>query len=48
MTLSVRVYAATSEIAQGYVRHLRMHREEHEIDLIVEREDGRCCPSKSS
>jgi uncharacterized protein len=41
MTLSVRVYAAASKIAEGDVRHFRTHRGEHEIDLIVEREDGR-------
>lgn len=38
VTLSVRVYAQASEAA---VRHLRTHRGEHEIDLIVERDDGR-------
>jgi hypothetical protein len=43
-TLSVRVYAAATEIAEGDVRHFRMHRGEHEIDLIVEREDGRVLP----
>lgn len=44
MALSVRVYAAASETAEGDVRHFRMHRGEHEIDLIVEREDGRVLP----
>ena len=38
VTLSLRVYAQASEAA---VRHLRTHRGEHEIDLIVERDDGR-------
>jgi predicted AAA+ superfamily ATPase len=38
VTLSVRVYAQASE---AEVRHLRTHRGEHEIDLIVERDDGR-------
>ncbi len=40
VTLSVRVYAQAAESAEPEVRHLRMHRGDHEIDLIVEREDG--------
>jgi predicted AAA+ superfamily ATPase len=38
MTLSVRVYA---QAAEAQVKHLRTHRGDHEIDLIVERGDGR-------
>lgn len=38
VTLSVRVYAQASEAQVG---HLRTHRGEHEVDLIVERGDGR-------
>jgi len=38
VTLSVRAYAQACE---AEVRHLRTHRGEHEIDLIVERDDGR-------
>ena len=38
ITLSVRVYAQASEAAVG---HLRTHRGDHEIDLIVERHDGK-------
>jgi uncharacterized protein len=38
VTLSVRVYAQASEAQVG---HLRTHRGTHEIDLIVERPDGR-------
>lgn len=38
VTLSVRVYARASEARVG---HLRVHRGEHEVDLIVERRDGR-------
>lgn len=38
VTLSVRVYA---QPVGARVGHLRTHRGEHEIDLIVEREDGR-------
>jgi predicted AAA+ superfamily ATPase len=38
VTLSVRVYAQTSEARVG---HFRTHRGEHEVDLIVERADGR-------
>jgi len=38
VTLSVRVYAQSSEARVG---HLRTHRGEREIDLIVERDDGR-------
>ncbi|WP_445147732.1 ATP-binding protein [Baekduia sp. Peel2402] len=40
VTLSVRVYAAAAEAAEREVRHLRTHRGDHEVDLIVEREDG--------
>jgi len=38
VTLDVRVYARETE---ARVRHLRTYRGEHEIDLIVERADGR-------
>jgi predicted AAA+ superfamily ATPase len=38
VTLSLRVYAQPAEARVG---HLRTHRGEHEIDLIVERDDGR-------
>ncbi len=38
VTLSVRVYA---QAAEATVRHLRMAGGEHEVDLIVERADGR-------
>ena len=38
MALSVRVYAQANRTR---VCHLRTHRGEHEIDLIVERGDGR-------
>lgn len=38
LTLSVRVYARASEAGVG---HLRTHRGDHEVDLIVERGDGR-------
>lgn len=38
MTLSVRVYAQAS---RAQVRHLRTRGGEHEVDLIVERRDGR-------
>lgn len=38
LTLSVRVYAQASEAQVG---HLRTHRGDHEVDLIVERSDGR-------
>jgi predicted AAA+ superfamily ATPase len=38
VTLSVRVYAQASEAQVG---HLRTHRGDHEVDLIVERADGR-------
>jgi predicted AAA+ superfamily ATPase len=38
VTLSVRVYA---EAAEARVGHLRTHRGDHEVDLIVERDDGR-------
>lgn len=37
VTLSVRVYA---QVAEATVGHLRTHRGEHEVDLIVERDDG--------
>lgn len=39
VALCVRVYAQRSE---ARVAHFRMHRGEHEVDLIVERRDGRC------
>jgi uncharacterized protein len=45
VTLSVRVYAQASEAAVG---HLRLHRGDHEIDLIVERDDGRAVAIESS
>lgn len=38
VTLCVRVYA---EAAGATVSHLRTHRGEHEVDLVVERDDGR-------
>ncbi|MEU2199721.1 DUF4143 domain-containing protein [Isoptericola sp. NPDC019482] len=38
VTLCVRVYA---EAAGATVSHLRTHRGDHEIDLVVERDDGR-------
>lgn len=38
VTLSVRVYA---QAAEATVKHLRTARGEHEVDLIVERPDGR-------
>ena len=38
VTLSVRVYAQAAEARVG---HLRTHRGDHEVDLIVERGDGR-------
>ena len=38
VTLSVRVYAQAAEASVG---HLRTHRGDHEVDLIVERDDGR-------
>jgi len=38
VTQSVRVCAQTTEAAVG---HLRTHRGDHEVDLIVERDDGR-------
>lgn len=40
VTLSIRAYVAAAESAEPEVRHLRTHRGEHEVDLIVEREDG--------
>ena len=39
VVLSLRVYAQRSE---ARVAHFRMHRGDHEVDLIVERRDGRC------
>jgi uncharacterized protein len=39
VALSVRVYAQRSEAKVG---HFRTHRGDHEVDLIVERRDGRC------
>jgi len=39
VALSVRVYAQRSD---ARVAHFRMHRGDHEVDLIVERRDGRC------
>jgi uncharacterized protein len=39
VTLSVRVYGQRCE---ARVAHFRMHRGDHEVDLIVERRDGRC------
>jgi hypothetical protein len=41
ITQSVRVYAAAAPHAEPEVRHFRTHRGEREVDLIVEREDGR-------
>lgn len=38
ITLSVRVYAQADEASVG---HFRTHRGEHEVDLIVQRADGR-------
>jgi predicted AAA+ superfamily ATPase len=38
VTLSLRVYAQASE---AEVKHFRLHSGEHEVDLIVERDDGR-------
>jgi predicted AAA+ superfamily ATPase len=38
VTLSVRVYAQAHEAVVG---HFRTHRGEHEVDLVVERADGR-------
>lgn len=38
VTLSVRVYAQAAEASVG---HLRTHRGDHEVNLIVERDDGR-------
>ncbi len=38
VTLSVRVYA---QAAEATVHHLRARNDDHEIDLIVERDDGR-------
>jgi uncharacterized protein len=39
VALGVRVYAQRSE---ARVSHFRMHRGDHEVDLIIERRDGRC------
>ncbi|MGV1006185.1 MAG: ATP-binding protein [Candidatus Nanopelagicales bacterium] len=44
-TLSVRVHA---QAVGGEVSHLRTHRGDHEVDLIVEAADGRSWPSRSS
>jgi predicted AAA+ superfamily ATPase len=38
VTLSVRVY---SQAAQASVHHFRMHRGEHEVDLVVEGKNGK-------
>lgn len=38
VTLSVRVYA---QAAESQVKHLRTHRGDHEVDLIVQAPDGR-------
>jgi predicted AAA+ superfamily ATPase len=38
VTQSLRVYAQAAEASVG---HLRTHRGDHEVDLIVERDDGR-------
>jgi predicted AAA+ superfamily ATPase len=38
VTLGVRTYAQRAEASVG---HLRTHRGDHEVDLIVERDDGR-------
>jgi predicted AAA+ superfamily ATPase len=38
VTLSLRVYAQRAEATVG---HLRTHRGDHEVDLVVERDDGR-------
>ena len=38
VTLSVRVYA---QAAEARISHFRTHRGQHEVDLIVERRDGR-------
>jgi predicted AAA+ superfamily ATPase len=38
LTLSVRVYA---QAAEARVHHFRTHRGEHEVDLVVERQDGK-------
>lgn len=45
VTQSLRVYAQAANVATG---HLRTHRGEHEVDLIVERRDGRvvACETK--
>jgi len=41
VTQSVRTYLAVVDTAETEPRHFRTHRGDHEIDLIVEREDGR-------
>jgi uncharacterized protein len=38
VTLSLRVYA---QAADADIKHFRTHRGDHEVDLIVERDDGR-------
>ena len=38
VTLSVRVYA---QVAEARISHFRTHRGHHEVDLIIERRDGR-------
>lgn len=38
MTLQVRVFAQSAETRVG---HLRTHRDQHEVDLIIERDDGK-------
>lgn len=40
VTLSVRAYVTAATSAEPEVRHFRTHRGEHEVDLVVEREDG--------
>lgn len=39
VALDLRVYAQRSEARVG---HFRLHRGDHEVDLVVERRDGRC------
>lgn len=39
VSLSVRVYAQNAEARVG---HFRLHRGDREVDLVVERRDGRC------
>ena len=38
VTLSLRVYA---QVSDADVKHFRTHRGDHEVDLIIERDDGR-------